>query len=250
MFIFREEFRSSKTTQKFGIKRTEDIIKEDFNDKDADMPFQVVKEVTFEDVFSPMKYPGIDDSEFIIKNVTFNESQVDFSQPLLHDDPEIHLTPFLKTQCNNHKFTYLVPISTYEEEEKTPLPQTSCPECLKPIISYLLSVPDLLSASIFTIDDQSDTLIYNQNNFTFYSKFLSSYYKSPESLFLSSLLSKDNFPCDLSQYLLLKTSCLLPFSINTILSLLSPSKYPLFNPHLSSLEEVLSLPSMNAGVYR
>jgi hypothetical protein len=66
--------------------------------REEEIPFQVVKEVTFEDVFSPMKYPGIDDSEFIVKNVVFDESQVDFNKPLLHDDPEVHLTPFLKTK--------------------------------------------------------------------------------------------------------------------------------------------------------
>lgn len=146
------------------------------------------EEIKFDDIFSPLKYPGLDDSEFIIKDVEFNDIAVNYGLIPLHQDPH----PILSSKLRSQLF---LDILLNEEEKKMEASNSSSPKCLQSILEYLF---DALNTeghlpSLFKINKDLDNLVFNQDHFTFYTRYTTADISNvdEETRFILSVLYAD-----------------------------------------------------------
>lgn len=169
----QEIFESNKIVNLIK-NETEDVkIEENTNTYSHDgIPMEISQKydscIKFEEIFSPIKYPGIDDSDFVLKNVEFSDQYVDYGLVPLHEELNPKLTTLLKSQL------FLDKVSIEEEkisDDEFELEHT--PECLKPIVANLINMLKASTPWIFKVNEETDNLVYNQDHFSFYSKYTS-----------------------------------------------------------------------------
>jgi len=212
-----------------------------------EMPRQMVesdqKSMKFDQIFSPDK-DDFECDEYIITDVEMNESHININEvPYHQEDPE--LSPTL--------WGYLGIIHA-EEEQKISNVEVDWPECIKPIVKYLKESPtdELWETWLFKINEETDNLILNENNFSFYTKYTTEEIinNDEETKFLCGIKTKEGYEVEISQYLIMKSDALLDCSFDKAVDLLSnPEKYKVFNPNMANLEKVCDLSSLNAWIY-
>ena len=146
-----------------------------------------------ETVGNTKKWPGIDNSKFIIHGATLNTNLVDSNLIPLHDEPNPKISNLLKNQL-------FIPDVIEEEKYDQNMSEytENVPVVLKPIISYIIEKSlenesdDACLPCFFKINEQTDNLIYNQDCFSFYTKYTTHEIinNDKETKFLCEILSQ------------------------------------------------------------
>ena len=206
-----------------------------------------------ETVGNTKKWPGIDNSKFIIHGATLNTNLVDSNLIPLHDEPNPKISNLLKNQL-------FIPDVIEEEKYDQNMSEytENVPVVLKPIISYIIEKSlenesdDACLPCFFKINEQTDNLIYNQDCFSFYTKYTTHEIinNDEETKFLCEILSQHDWEADISQYLITKSDYIVKCGFDYAVRLLTnPEKMKLFNACVSQLSVISNLEDLNSLIY-
>lgn len=94
---------------------------------------------------------------------------------------------------------------------------TNSPLCIKPIVQCVISHAEESEAygrkspCFFKVNEDTDNLVYNQDHFTFYTKYTTNEIvnNDEETKFLCSIASKTGDEVDISEYLIMKSNVII-----------------------------------------